>query len=447
MKDKIAVVDDHADSLEILKEVLSPTYDVETFSDPVKALKEIRERKFSAVVTDVKMPGMNGVDLMNHVIESAPTLPVILITAFGTLDAAASTIKAGAFDYLSKPLNLNEIRLVVSNAVSHFHVATEAHREKRGKESGDEVSGVVGKSEKMLRVFKIIGRAAPTNSSILIQGESGTGKEIVARSIHENSPRSTKPFIPVNLAAIPEQLLEAELFGHEKGAFTGALFTRDGLFSEAEGGTLFLDEVGELPLPLQPKLLRVLQEHEVRRIGSSTSKLVDVRIIAATNRNLEHLVAEKMFREDLFYRLSVIRIEIPPLRERREDIPLLVQHFMIKYNRQHGKQVTGVSDDIMAAFLKLPWPGNVRELENFMDRAIALATGPVLTATDAEMPVGVEQNSTWTESLPSNLSLADVEAEYIKHVLKLCHNNYQEAAKMLKINKSTLYRKLGKPAN
>ncbi len=447
MKDKIAVVDDHADSLEILKEVLAPTYEVDTYSDPVKALREIREKKFSAIITDVKMPGLNGVDLMNQVTEVFPTLPVILITAFGTLDAAASTIKAGAFDYLSKPLNLNEIRLVVSNAVSHFHVATELQRQSIDKEAGSDLSGVVGKSEKMLRVFKVIGRAAPTNSSILIEGESGTGKEIVARSIHENSPRSTKPFIPVNIAAIPEQLLEAELFGHEKGAFTGALFARDGLFSEAEGGTLFLDEIGEVPLPLQPKLLRVLQEHEVRRIGSSVSKLVDVRIIAATNRNLEQLVSEKLFREDLFYRLSVIKIEIPPLRERKEDIPLLVQHFMNKYNRSHGKQVTGVSEEIMASLLKLPWPGNVRELENFVDRAVALATGPILTSSDVELPTVVEQNATWPDKLPSNLSLEEVEIEYIKHILKLCHNNYQEAANALKINKSTLYRKLGRPTD
>ncbi len=447
MKDKIAVVDDHADSLEILKEVLSPAYDVETFPDPLRALEEIRKKRFSAVVTDVKMPGLNGVDLMNRAIEIDPTLPVILITAFGTLDAAASTIKAGAFDYLSKPLNLNEIRLVVTNAVSHFHVAREAAKRTEKEKSGEEVSGVVGKSEKMLKVFKLIGRAAPTNSAILIQGESGTGKEIVARSIHANSPRANRPFIPLNIAAIPEQLLEAELFGHEKGAFTGALFARDGLFSEAEGGTLFLDEIGEIPPPLQPKLLRVLQEHEVRRIGSSVSKLVDVRIIAATNRNLEQLVSAKLFREDLFYRLSVIRIDIPPLRERREDIPLLVQHFMTKYNRQHGKQVTGVSDETMAMLLSVPWPGNVRELENFMDRAIALATGPVLASSDAELPTIVDQDNDWTSKLPAHLSIEELETQYMKHILEIFHNNYQEAAAVLKVNKSTLYRKLGRPTN
>ncbi len=445
MKDRIAVIDDHADSLEILREALSPTYQVETFSDPVAAMAKIKGGGFSAVVTDVMMPGLNGVELMSRLLESSPTLPVILITAFGTLEAAANTIKTGAFDYLSKPLNLNEIRLVVSNAVSHFHVAEDAKRVSGNEVEQPNVSNVVGKSDKMLRVFKVIGRAGPTNSSILIQGESGTGKEIVARSIHLNSPRAEKPFIPINVAAIPEQLLEAELFGHEKGAFTGALFARDGLFTEAEGGTLFLDEVGEIPLQLQPKLLRVLQEHEVRRIGSSVSRIVDVRIIAATNRNLEDLVREKQFREDLFYRLSVIKIELPPLRERREDIPLLAEYFIKKYNAQHNKQVTGIAADLLTKIENLDWPGNVRELENFIDRAVALATGPVLTVGDTELPSTRKTGGGWMDNLPSNLTLDELESEYIKHVLKSCDDNYVTAAEILGINKSTLYRKLGKP--
>lgn len=445
MKDKIAVIDDHADSLEILREALSHTYQVETFSDPVAALATIRKGGFAAVVTDVMMPGLNGVELMAKLIEASPTLPVILITAFGTLEAAANTIKDGAFDYLSKPLNLNEIRLVVSNAVSHFHVAQDAAEATRVVPQEPNVSNVVGKSEKMLKVFKIIGRAAPTNSSILIQGESGTGKEIVARSIHLNSPRAGHPFIPINVAAIPENLLEAELFGHEKGAFTGALFARDGLFSDAEGGTLFLDEVGEIPLQLQPKLLRALQEHEVRRIGSTTSRIVDVRIIAATNRDLEELVRQKQFREDLFYRLSVIKIELPSLRERKNDIPLLVDYFIKKYNGQHNKQVAGVSDELLFRIVSLDWPGNVRELENFVDRAVALATGPVLTVGDTELPTTRRSDESWTESLPTNLTLEELESAYINRVLKLCDDNYVRAAEVLGVNKSTLYRKLGKP--
>ncbi len=445
MKDRIAVIDDHADSLDLLREALSPTYTVDTFSDPVVALERIKSGTFSAIVTDVMMPELNGVELMSKLLETSPNLPIILITAFGTLEAAANTIKTGAFDYLSKPLNLNEIRLVVSNAVSHFHVSEEA-RASAGKPAEEmSVSNVVGKSEKMLRVFKVIGRAGPTNSSILIQGESGTGKEIVARSIHTNSPRANKPFIPISVAAIPEQLLEAELFGHEKGAFTGALFARDGLFSEAEGGTLFLDEVGEIPLQLQPKLLRVLQEHEVRRIGSSVSRIVDVRIIAATNRNLEQLVREKQFREDLFYRLSVIKIELPSLRERKEDIPLLVEYFIKKYNVQHNRQVTGISKELLSKIELHEWPGNVRELENFIDRAIALSTGPVLTVGDTELPSSRTANEGWVETLPSNLTLDDLESEYIKRILRACDDNYVRAAEILGINKSTLYRKLGKP--
>ncbi len=445
MKDKIAVIDDHADSLEILREALSPAYQVETFSDPTVALSRIKTGGFSAVVTDVMMPELNGVELMNRLLQASPSLPVILITAFGTLEAAANTIKDGAFDYLSKPLNLNEIRLVVSNAVSHFRAAQGVEEKAGLPKQEPNVSNVVGKSEKMLRVFKIIGRAAPTNSSILIQGESGTGKEIVARSIHLNSPRSEKPFIPINVAAIPEQLLEAELFGHEKGAFTGALFARDGLFTEAEGGTLFLDEVGEIPLLLQPKLLRVLQEHEVRRIGSSVSKIVDVRIIAATNRNLDELVSERQFREDLFYRLSVIKIELPPLRERKEDIPLLVDFFIKKYNAQHNKQVTGISGELLDQIYSLDWPGNVRELENFVDRAVALATGPVLAPGDTELPSSRKPGDKWTEHLPANLTLEELETEYINHILNLCGDNYITASEILGINKSTLYRKLGRP--
>ncbi len=445
MKDKIAVIDDHADSLEILREALSSSYQVETFSDPVAALSRIKMGGFSAVVTDVMMPGLNGVELMSRLLEASPSLPVILITAFGTLEAAANTIKDGAFDYLSKPLNLNEIRLVVSNAVSHFHAAESAGEKGTLQQMEPNVSNVVGKSERMLKVFKVIGRVAPTNSSILIEGESGTGKEIVARSIHLNSPRAEKPFIPINVAAIPEQLLEAELFGHEKGAFTGALFARDGLFTEAEGGTLFLDEVGEIPLLLQPKLLRVLQEHEVRRIGSSVSRIVDVRIIAATNRNLEELVSEKLFREDLFYRLSVIKIELPPLRERQDDIPLLIDFFIKKYNIQHNKQVTGISAELLERLYRLTWPGNVRELENFVDRAVALATGPILAPGDTELPSVRKQGENWTEHLPSNLTLDELETEYINHVLSICGDNYVAAAEILGINKSTLYRKLGRP--
>ena len=446
MKEKIAVIDDHTDSLDILREALSPVYEVETFSDPVEALNKIRSGLFSAVITDIMMPKLNGIDLMKSIIAASPNLPVILVTAFGTLDAAANTIKSGAFDYLSKPLNLNEIRLVVSNAVSHFNIISKSAKIEAGDATKEvSISNVVGKSEKMLRVFKLIGRAAPTNSSILIEGESGTGKEVVARSIHQNSSRADRPFIPISVAAIPEQLLEAELFGHEKGAFTGALFARDGLFTEAEGGTLFLDEIGEIPIQLQPKLLRVLQEHEVRRIGSSVSKIVDVRIIAATNRKLEQLVREKLFREDLFYRLSVIRIELPPLRERREDIPVLIEYFINKYSRQHNKKISGISDELMSKLTHFEWPGNVRELENFIDRTIALATGPILSVSDVELPTRKSDDGSWAEQIPINLSLNEIETEHIRRVLKACNNNYVEAAKILKINKSTLYRKIGKP--
>ncbi|MGC8653253.1 MAG: sigma-54-dependent transcriptional regulator [Candidatus Kryptoniota bacterium] len=443
MKDKIAIIDDHEDSLELLREALSPSYDVETFSNPIRALEEIKTGKYSAVVSDIMMPGMTGTDLLDEIVKTIPGLPVILITAFGRLDAAASSIKAGAYDYISKPLNLNEIRFVISNAVSHFKHSRKLQLEDKGKDSGIDISGVIGFSEKMLKVFKMLGRVAPTNSNVLIQGESGTGKELVAKSIHMNSPRADKPFVPVSIAAIPEQLLEAELFGHEKGAFTGALFARDGLFSEADGGTLFLDEIGEIPLSLQPKLLRALQEHEVRRIGSTTTKHVDVRIIAATNRDLSHMVKERLFREDLFYRLSVIRIQLPPLRERKEDIPPLVKHFINKYNHMHNKNIDSFSDELMEMLMGHDWPGNVRELENFVDRAIALAAGPVVDKSDVEVFEKDNSVDSWLSAAPHRFTLDELQEAYLRFVLKKCNNDYSEAAKLLNINKSTIYRKIG----
>lgn len=445
MRDKIAIIDDHEDSLELLREALSSTYEVETFLKASEALEQIKTGKYSAVVSDIMMPGLTGTDLLDEIIKSIPDLPVILITAFGKLDAAASSIKAGAYDYISKPLNLNEIRLVVSNAVSHFKLSRKLKLEERAEDKGIDISGVIGLSEKMLKVFKMLGRVAPTNSNVLIQGESGTGKELVAKSIHMNSPRANRPFVPVSIAAIPEQLLEAELFGHEKGAFTGALFARDGLFSEADGGTLFLDEVGEIPLSLQPKLLRALQEHEIRRIGSTTTRLVDVRIIAATNRDLSHLVKEKLFREDLFYRLSVIKIQLPPLRARKEDIPLLVKHFINKYNHMHNKKVDSFSPELMDMLMRHNWPGNVRELENFVDRAIALAAGPIVDKADVEIFEKDTSLESWFAAAPHKFTLEELEQAYLRFVLKQCNNDYSEAARLLNINKSTIYRKIGRP--
>jgi DNA-binding NtrC family response regulator len=445
MRDKIAIIDDHEDSLELLREALSSSYDVETFSNASDALEQIKIGKYSAVVSDIMMPGMTGIDLLDEIVKTIPGLPVILITAFGKLDAAASSIKAGAYDYISKPLNLNEIRLVVSNAVSRFNHSKKLQLEDRTRDTSIDISGVIGFSDKMLKIFKMLGRIAPTNSNVLIEGESGTGKELVAKSIHLNSPRANKPFVPVSIAAIPEQLLEAELFGHEKGAFTGALFARDGLFSEADGGTLFLDEIGEIPLSLQPKLLRALQEHEIRRIGSTSTKFVDVRIIAATNRDLSHMVKEKQFREDLFYRLSVIRIQLPPLRERKEDIPPLVKYFINKYNHMHNKNVDSFSDELMEVLMKHNWPGNVRELENFVDRAIALAAGPIIDKSDVEIFEKENSVDSWFSAAPRKFTLDELEDAYLHFVLKQCNNDYSEAARILNINKSTIYRKIGRP--
>jgi DNA-binding NtrC family response regulator len=369
-----------------------------------------------------------------------------VLTAFGSLEGAIEAIKQGAYDYLAKPFKREEIKLVVQRSLDHCRLVRENARFREELKGKDDWSPLVGSSPAMLEVYKLVARVSEARSTVLLQGESGTGKELIARAIHANSPRRDKPFVPVNCGALPDTLLESEMFGHEKGAFTGAVGTKTGLFEAANGGTLFLDEVGELGLPLQVKLLRVMQDHEVRRVGGTGSVKVDVRIIAATNRDLERLVKEGKFRDDLFYRLNVVRITLPPLRERPEDIPMLAHHFLQKCGVGAARAVRGFHPDTLTLLTQYRWPGNVRELENAIERAVSLSHGPLLTPEDfplaiRQAPETRDHGREGEEAVPeAYLTLEEVEKRHLIRVLRETKGNKVKAAKILGIDRRTLYR-------
>lgn len=371
MKGSILVVDDEKGQRDILKSILEREgYDVSTAHSAAEALRFFCENLFDVVLTDLKMPGMDGIELLKKIIQEKNPISVVLMTAHGTISSAVDAMKFGAFDYLTKPLERDELLVVVKRAVEKVNLIKENAFLKQQLEDRFSIEGIVGSSGVMQDVLKILKKVCAGNSTVLIHGESGTGKELIARAIHYNSQRKDKPFMAVNCAAIPETLLESELFGYEKGAFTGANARKAGLFEAAQGGTIFLDEVAELPFSLQAKLLRVIQEKEVRRIGGKDNIKVDVRIITATNKILEGEIKKGKFREDLYYRLNVIAFKLPPLRERSEDIPDLVDHFIKKYNKALDKKITGVSKDAMVLLINYPWPGNARQLESAIERAM-----------------------------------------------------------------------------
>jgi Nif-specific regulatory protein len=377
----LLIVDDEPNIRRVLTAVFEKAgYRVLTAESGKKALDIIAtEPHIHAMICDLIMPDLNGVEVLKAAKEINPQISVVMITAHGTIRTAVDAMKLGAFDYITKPFDMDEIKLVVKNAVERSQLLEENVHLRQELKSRYSFQGIVGSSSKMQEVFKIVERVANSNATVLIRGESGTGKELIARAIHYSSPRAAKPFIAVSCAALPETLLESELFGYEKGAFTGAVGQKAGRFELAHQGTLFLDEIPEISPAMQVKLLRVLQEREFERVGGTKTIRVDVRLIAATNRDLEQLVAEGHFRPDLYYRLQVIQIFLPPLRERTEDIPLLVQHFIEKYNKENGKSVKGVSNETMDILMKYHWPGNVRELENVIERGVVLAD------TDAEL--------------------------------------------------------------
>jgi two-component system response regulator PilR (NtrC family) len=378
-KARILVVDDERSMQEFLEIFLRREgYEVVTAGDLETATLHLQEDDFDVVITDIQMPGGSGLELLRAAHEASPEAMVIMITAFASTETAIAAMKEGAYDYITKPFKVDEIKLVVEKALEKKLLASENRRLRSELRHRTRDRTIIGNSPAMQRVFELIGQVADSKANVLISGESGTGKEMVARAIHAGGERHDRPFVVVNCAAIPETLLESELFGHVKGAFTGALHNKAGLFELADGGTLFLDEVGELSLALQVKLLRLIQEKTFRRVGGTHDQRVDVRIVCATNRRLQEEVAAGRFREDLYYRLNVIEVAMPPLHERREDIPLLVDHFVQKYARELGKPVTGASDEVMDRLLGYRFRGNVRELENVIERAVALSRQPVL---------------------------------------------------------------------
>ncbi len=450
---RLLVVDDDAESCQVVAEALGAEgYQVATAQGGRAALVLAKEQVFGAVVSDIRMPDLNGLALLRGLRDASPDASVILMTAFGTVEAALQAIKNGAYDYVSKPLRLDELLLTVRRALEQRRLVRENQQYRETLQERYQLENIVGVSQPMIDVFKLIARVAPTRTTVLITGESGTGKEVVARALHFNGPRAAGPFVTIDCAGLAEGLLESELFGHVRGAFTGAVAARRGLFEAGHGGTVFLDEVGEISPNTQAKLLRVLEEQEIRPIGGNESIRVDVRLIAATNRDLEAEVREGRFREDLFYRLNVVSVRLPPLRARREDIPVLAQHFLRKHAEANGKAIGGIAPEAMAHLEAYPWPGNVRELENAIERAIAVSGHPVLLPDDlpahvaAPTPVPPESGGPGPQAL---VSLDELTRQHLVRVLAATGGNKKRAAEILGVDRRTLYRMLeryGMPA-
>ncbi len=439
----ILVVDDDQRNREMLAEALSQAgFEVDMASDGVEALSKANEVSYDALLSDIRMAPLSGLDLLDSARKTMQDMPIVLLTAFGSVDTAIQAMKQGAFDYIAKPVNLDELVLTMRRAVEHRRLIVDNRTLQRAFSERPRAASLIGQSRKMVEVFKLVGKVSHGRTAVLIQGESGTGKELIARAIHDNSPRATHRFVAINCSAIPDSLLESELFGHTKGAFTGAQTTRRGLLEEASGGTFFLDEVGDLTPAGQAKLLRVLQEGEIRRIGSNESLRVDLRIISASRRNLADLVAVGRFREDLLYRLNTVTILLPPLRERLEDIPLLGEFFLTRYGDQKEVPITSFSSTAMSALAEYSWPGNVRELEHVIERAVALATHAILSIDDLP-PEVVQKNggkSDHSEMLPGTLKA--LQKEQVLKMLESTHGNKERAARLLGISRRTLYRLL-----
>ena len=448
---RILVVDDEANLRKVLAAILRKDgYEVTMAEDGEQALAELEKNGADVIITDLVMPRLGGMDILTKVRASRLNVPVIIITAHGTVDSAVEAIKLGAFDYITKPFEHAEIRSVVAKAArtqeaNQGHVAPDGSARK----------SIVGGGTRMEELFKIIDKVADTPSTVLLTGESGTGKELVATALHQGSSRRDKPLIKINCAAIPKDLMESELFGYERGAFTGAVSSKPGRFELADGGTLFLDEIGEVPLEMQVKLLRVLQESEFERVGGIKTTRVDVRLIAATNRDLEKETEAGRFRKDLFYRLNVVPIVLPPLKDRAEDIPRLVVHFIEKYNKRLNKKIEGISDEALLLLQAWPWPGNIRELENLMERVLLFADGPRIEVKD--LPEGVRAGLHAAPSLPAGATpapgetplkdflkqkQAEIEKSFIVQALAKTEGNVTRAAKLLQISRKSLQTKM-----
>jgi len=439
---RILVVDDDEITCNLLEEVLGKEgYAVDRALSGQEAIDKGERQSYEVVLTDIKMIGLDGMEVLRAYRQRSPETIIIMMTAFGSIDTAIRAIKEGAYDYVSKPFKLEEIKMTIQRALEQSRLYQENLLYRQELITKYKLENIVGRSPQMLQVYKTIARVAESRSTVLIAGESGTGKELVARAIHFNSPRASKPFVAVDCGSLAETLLESELFGHVRGAFTGAITSKKGLFEEADHGTCFLDEVGDISLSTQAKLLRVLQEHEIKRVGGRETIKVDVRIIAATNKNLEQLVEERRFREDLFYRLNVVSINLPSLRERADDIPLLVDHFLRKYAAENEKPVSRVSSEGLNLLKGYRWPGNVRELENVIERAVTLSHHAVILPEDLPRRLRERPFEEYISSLPSHLSLSTLEKLYIQKVLEEAGGNKKKAADILGINRRTLYRR------
>jgi two-component system response regulator AtoC len=464
-KKQVLIVDDEPNLRKILAAQLSRDgYDVLLAEDGEQGLALLREHHIDLVVTDLKMPKVDGMTLLREALAEQPELPIVMITAHGTVDTAVEALKLGAFDYLTKPFDKDEVRQIVGKALKTRELAGEEATTETIKEGeGAARFGIIGQSPGLTELYAVLERVADSPTTVLITGESGTGKELVARALHDHSSRRGKPFIKVNCAAIPKELIESELFGYERGAFTGAVTSKPGRFELANGGTLFLDEIGEIPVEMQVKLLRSLQESEFERVGGIKTMRVDVRLVAATNRDLKKLISQGAFREDLFYRLNVVSIRLPALRERATDIPLLVEHFLKKFNERLKKAVTGVDGDAQSLLSSYMWPGNIRELENVMERAVlfcdasklrtedlpAELRGPSVSASGSIMPA-MPDASVDLGSLPAEgglkehvkVAMSRLERDLVSRALKQTNNNVTHAARLLKISRKGLQLKM-----
>jgi DNA-binding NtrC family response regulator len=441
--EKILVVDDEKNMLTLMTKVLCKEgYELTCVSTGEEALRHLETEWYDLIVSDLKLPGMDGLELLKKVKAIHPAVPYLVLTAFGSVDTAVAAMKEGAHDYLTKPVNIEEIKVVVRRALDLHHLTREVERLRDQVEIEKDFRSIISRSPRMHAIFRLIKKVAGSQSTVLIQGESGTGKELIARAIHSHSPRHEQPFVTVDCGALPETLLESELFGHVKGAFTGAIQSKKGLFEEAHGGTLLLDEIGDTTLAFQSKLMRVLQESEIRPVGSNKSILVDVRVIAATNKDLRERVKKKVFREDLYFRLAVVPMGIPPLRDRKEDIPLLAVHFVKKYCQQNGMELKTIPSSVLRVLYQYPWPGNVRELENVIERAVLVSPSLELEGTALFLDHVADEPRMSPLYTVSHTAIAQVERDQISEAIVKAQGNRSYAAKLLGISRATLYNKL-----
>lgn len=446
----ILIVDDEKNYLVILEALLAPEgYEIITEDNAFNALRLLRETDLDLVITDMKMPGRNGMELLEEAKEKDPELPVIIMTAYGTIEMAVEAMKKRAYDYITKPFRNEELKLTIKKALELYRLKKENRLLSEALSDRYRYGNIIGKSKPMLKIYDMIGKVAQSRASIMITGPSGTGKELVAKAIHYNNPRKNRPFISINCGALTETLLESELFGHERGAFTGAVAMKKGRFELADGGTLFLDEVGAMPPSLQVKLLRVLQEMEFERVGGTKTIKVDVRILAASNRKLKEDVDGGIFREDLFYRLNVVQIEVPPLKDRIEDIPFLVAHFIEKFQPSKKRKIE-LAPEVWKALYGYSWPGNIRELQNTIERALVLSSDETLSLGDLPdyLVEKKEEKIDFDKIVPLSLSLAEaleqIEEKLIVRALTCSNNVQSKAAKMLGISRHLMHYKLKK---